>query len=51
MITTPIFYANARPHIGHLYSAVLADSMKAWDLQNKRQTLLITGTDEHGQKI
>ncbi|KAI8911925.1 tRNA synthetases class I (M)-domain-containing protein [Powellomyces hirtus] len=50
-ITTPIFYVNADPHIGHLYSAVLADTLKRWyDLQGY-STVFSTGTDEHGQKI
>ncbi|KAI8998400.1 tRNA synthetases class I (M)-domain-containing protein [Gaertneriomyces semiglobifer] len=50
-ITTPIFYANAEPHIGHLYSAVLADTFKRWHDFKGHQTVLSTGTDEHGQKI
>ncbi|KAG0243965.1 methionyl-tRNA synthetase [Actinomortierella wolfii] len=50
-ITTPIFYVNAVPHIGHLHSAVLADTMKRFHEMKGRQTLLSTGTDEHGLKI
>ena len=52
-ITTPIFYANASPHVGHLYSALLADAQTRWQrLKNQHQTLLLTtGTDEHGAKI
>ncbi|KAJ3172139.1 methionyl-tRNA synthetase [Geranomyces variabilis] len=50
-VTTPIFYANAVPHIGHLYSTVLADSLKrVYELQGY-PTVFSTGTDEHGQKI
>ncbi|KAK3850665.1 hypothetical protein Pcinc_042642 [Petrolisthes cinctipes] len=53
-ITTPIFYVNAQPHLGHVYSAVLADaSARFQQLQGvpQNQTLFSTGTDEHGQKI
>ncbi|PFH61003.1 hypothetical protein XA68_18421 [Ophiocordyceps unilateralis] len=50
-VTTPIFYANDSPHIGHLYSMVLADVIKRWQLQQGRPAVLSTGTDEHGLKI
>ncbi|KAI9102506.1 tRNA synthetases class I (M)-domain-containing protein [Phlyctochytrium arcticum] len=50
-ITTPIFYANAEPHIGHLYSTVLADTLGRYYALKGNRTLLSTGTDEHGQKI
>ncbi|CAL4143700.1 unnamed protein product, partial [Meganyctiphanes norvegica] len=51
-ITTPIFYVNAQPHIGHLYTALLADAAHRFqELQCVENTLLITGTDEHGLKI
>ncbi|KAM0433960.1 hypothetical protein ACHAPT_003904 [Fusarium lateritium] len=50
-ITTPIFYVNAAPHIGHLYTMVLADVLKRWQQINGREALLCTGTDEHGMKI
>ncbi|KAG0032833.1 methionyl-tRNA synthetase [Podila clonocystis] len=50
-ITTPIFYVNAVPHIGHLHSAVLADTFKRFQELKGRQALLSTGTDEHGLKI
>ena len=52
-VTTPIFYVNSNPHIGHLYTATLADSCKRWNnLRNgTKNTKLITGTDEHGLKI
>lgn len=53
-ITTPIFYVNDRPHIGHLYSALLADAAcRFQQLQGVARdlTLFSTGTDEHGLKI
>ncbi|KAI8818075.1 tRNA synthetases class I (M)-domain-containing protein [Fimicolochytrium jonesii] len=51
LITTPIFYANAEPHIGHLYSTVLADVLKRFYELKGREVVFSTGTDEHGQKI
>ncbi|XP_020284401.1 methionine--tRNA ligase, mitochondrial [Pseudomyrmex gracilis] len=50
-ITTPIFYVNAGPHIGHLYSAVLADCVARYNAMLGYKTFLVTGTDEHGNKI
>ncbi|KAL7893779.1 tRNA synthetases class I (M) domain-containing protein [Trichoderma sp. TUCIM 5745] len=50
-ITTPIFYVNAAPHIGHLYSMVLADVIKRWQQIKGKEAFLCTGTDEHGMKI
>ncbi|SCU82637.1 LAME_0C02190g1_1 [Lachancea meyersii CBS 8951] len=50
-ITTPIFYPNARPHLGHLYSSLLCDVSKRWHAMLDQKTLLTTGTDEHGLKI
>ncbi|KAF9581107.1 methionyl-tRNA synthetase [Lunasporangiospora selenospora] len=49
-ITTPIFYVNAVPHIGHLHSVVLADTLKRFQEMKGRKGLLSTGTDEHGLK-
>ncbi|KAJ3234965.1 methionyl-tRNA synthetase [Chytriomyces hyalinus] len=51
LITSPIFYVNAVPHIGHLYSAVLADTLKRWYALKGHEALYSTGTDEHGLKI
>ena len=48
LITTPIFYVNAKPHIGHLYSMFLADSFKRFNLKLNKNVYLSTGTDEHG---
>lgn len=51
-VTTPIFYVNAAPHIGHLYSMILADNIKRWrEFYDKRPALMCTGTDEHGLKV
>ncbi|KAL1869724.1 hypothetical protein VTK73DRAFT_2965 [Phialemonium thermophilum] len=50
-VTTPIFYVNASPHIGHMYTMVLADSFKRWQTLKGNKALLCTGTDEHGMKI
>ncbi len=50
-ITTPIFYVNDAPHIGHAYTEVAADVLARWNRQSGRDTWSLTGTDEHGQKI
>ncbi|XP_045472978.1 methionine--tRNA ligase, mitochondrial isoform X2 [Harmonia axyridis] len=52
-ITTPIYYVNADPHIGHLYSSVIADCIARWHLLCDKGTEIkfSTGTDEHGSKI
>ncbi|KAI1104847.1 methionyl-tRNA synthetase [Jackrogersella minutella] len=50
-ITTPIFYVNSTPHIGHLYSMVVADVLKRWQVLKGKQAILSTGTDEHGLKV
>ncbi|XP_016429381.1 methionine--tRNA ligase, mitochondrial [Sinocyclocheilus rhinocerous] len=50
-ITTPIFYVNASPHIGHVYSAVTADCLHRYKLLKGYDSRFATGTDEHGLKI
>ncbi|ORY87585.1 tRNA synthetases class I (M)-domain-containing protein [Protomyces lactucae-debilis] len=50
-ITTPIFYVNAKPHIGHLYTEVLSDVLRRHQLFAGQQATLLTGTDEHGMKV
>ncbi|TFB51506.1 methionine--tRNA ligase [Cryobacterium tagatosivorans] len=50
-ITTPIFYVNDVPHIGHAYTEVAADVLARWHRQSGDDAWLLTGTDEHGQKI
>ena len=49
--TTPIFYVNDVPHIGHAYTEVAADALARWHRQAGEDTWLLTGTDEHGEKI
>ena len=50
-ISTPIFYVNDAPHIGHAYTEVAADVLARWHRQAGDDTWFLTGTDEHGQKI
>ncbi|XP_053371368.1 methionine--tRNA ligase, mitochondrial [Clarias gariepinus] len=50
-ITTPIFYVNGPPHIGHVYSAVTADCIHRYKLMQGFSSRFATGTDEHGLKI
>lgn len=51
-VTTPIFYVNASPHIGHLHSMVIADVLSRYNqLKTNQPSFMITGTDEHGIKI
>jgi methionyl-tRNA synthetase len=50
-ITTPIYYVNARPHIGHTYTTVVADAIARRQRAHGRDVWFLTGTDEHGQKI
>jgi methionyl-tRNA synthetase len=50
-ITTPIYYVNGAPHIGHAYTSVAADVMARWKRLDGYEVLFLTGTDEHGQKV
>ncbi|MBN2706074.1 MAG: methionine--tRNA ligase [Deltaproteobacteria bacterium] len=50
-ITTPIYYVNDVPHIGHAYTTIAADVMARYQRLLGRQVFFLTGTDEHGQKI
>ena len=50
-ITTPIYYANDVPHIGHAYTTIAADTVSRWYKLNKKKVFFMTGTDEHGSKI
>src|SRR5437870_4123066 len=50
-ITTPIYYVNARPHIGHAYTTIACDTIARRQRLLGADTFLLTGTDEHGQKI
>src|SRR4051812_12109611 len=50
-ITTPIYYVNARPHIGHAYTTIACDTIARRQRLLGSETYFLTGTDEHGQKI
>ncbi len=50
-ITTPIYYVNAPPHLGHAYTTILADVLNRFQLLSGRETYFLTGTDEHGDKV
>ena len=50
-ITTPIYYVNDVPHIGHAYTTIIADTMARYYRLKGYETFFLTGTDEHGQKI
>ncbi|MDR0761708.1 MAG: methionine--tRNA ligase [Campylobacteraceae bacterium] len=50
-ITTPIYYVNDIPHIGHAYTTIIADSLARFYRLKGYDTFFLTGTDEHGQKI
>ena len=52
LITTPIFYVNAQPHLGHAFSMLIADAHARWRRKLNHQSIKFsTGTDEHGQKV
>lgn len=50
-ITTPIYYVNAEPHIGHAYSTIVADVIARFYRLSGSETFFLTGTDEHGNKV
>src|ERR671920_1211476 len=50
-ITTPIYYVNDAPHIGHAYTTVAADAVARWHRLAGDDVFFLTGTDEHGLKI
>jgi methionyl-tRNA synthetase len=50
-VTTPIYYANSLPHMGHLYTTVVADFLTRYHRQRGFETYFLTGTDEHGTNI
>ena len=50
-ITTPIYYVNDEPHLGHAYTTVLADVLARYARLRGDETFFLTGTDEHGQKV
>jgi len=50
-ITTPIYYVNARPHLGHAFTTIAADVQARWWRKRGKKVFFLTGTDEHGFKI
>jgi methionyl-tRNA synthetase len=50
-LTTPIYYVNDAPHIGHAYTTVAGDVLTRWHRQRGEAVWFLTGTDEHGQKV
>src|SRR5712672_1778005 len=50
-VTTPIYYANSLPHLGHLYTMIVADAIARHESQQGIDTFFLTGTDEHGINI
>ena len=50
-VTTPIYYVNAKPHLGHAYTTIVADTVNRFYKLMDYETFFLTGTDEHGDKI
>jgi methionyl-tRNA synthetase len=50
-VTTPIYYVNDVPHLGHAYTTILADVLARYHRLRGQETFFLTGTDEHGQKV
>jgi methionyl-tRNA synthetase len=50
-VTTPIYYVNSHPHLGHLYTTLVADTVARYKRQRGFDTFFLTGTDEHGVNI
>ncbi len=50
-VTTPIYYVNDQPHIGHAYTSLAADILAVYHRMRGREVFFLTGTDEHGQKV
>ena len=50
-ITTPLYYVNDEPHIGHAYTTILADVISRFRKNHGDDVFFLTGTDEHGQKV
>ena len=50
-LTTPIYYVNDKPHIGHAYTTILADVIARFHRNAGDKVLFLTGLDEHGQKV
>ncbi len=50
-VTTPIYYVNARPHLGHAYTTIVADVAARFHTMRACDVYFLTGTDEHGDKV
>jgi len=50
-VTTPIYYPNDIPHVGHAYTTIVADVLARWNSSKGKEVFFLTGTDEHGKKI
>jgi methionyl-tRNA synthetase len=50
-VTTPIYYVNDQPHIGHAYTSLAADVLSVYNRMRGRRVFFLTGTDEHGRKV
>ncbi len=50
-VTTPIYYPNDKPHIGHAYTTIAGDILARWNKLQKKDVFFLAGTDEHGKKI
>ncbi|MFH1976704.1 MAG: methionine--tRNA ligase [Pseudomonadota bacterium] len=50
-ITTPIYYVNAKPHLGHAYTTIVADVICRYNRMQNKDFFFLTGTDEHGDKV
>ena len=50
-VTTPIYYVNSKPHLGHAYTTIVGDALKRFHQMMGFETYYLTGTDEHGRKV
>src|SRR5260370_19566824 len=50
-LTTPIYYTNGLPHIGHTYTTVVADTVRRYKRMQGYEVVMTTGTDEHGVNV
>lgn len=50
-VTTPIYYVSGKPHLGHAYTTIAADTIARWNRNLGKEVFFLTGTDEHGQKV
>jgi len=50
-VTTPIYYVNDVPHLGNAYTTITADVLRRYHLVRGREARMLTGTDEHGEKV